>query len=153
MTKQEKKKRRDREDRLLDYIAGHKKEILRYLIVVLVGEVLRWALGILCAFVPALQPFQNGLTFLLWGLPFFVACKLWVWQQKGDSGYVWATQSLKFMMTILVVAFIHAMILSLLSALRMNSGVAALLGNLLWELLYFISMLKFVLKTKSTTIL
>ncbi len=148
MAKERKKQNWEKEDKLLDYIAGHKAEILRYLVVVLVGEVLRWALGLGCALVPVLQPFQTALTFIIWGLPYFLACKLWVWQQRGDGPYEWATQSLKFIMTILAVALLTALAKGLLAAAGMNDSVCRLLSNLLWEALYFVAMLKFVLKPK-----
>ena len=148
MAKERKKSNWEKEDKLLDYIAGHKKEILRYLVVVLIGEVLRWSLGILCAVVPALQPFQTARTFLLWGLPYFIACKLWVWGQQGDNGFVWASQSLKFIMTILIVAVINALCRGLMAAMSFNAGISYLLSNIIWELLYFVAMLKVVLKPK-----
>ena len=148
MVKERKKANWEKEDKLLDYIAGHKKEILRYLVVVLVGEVLRWGLGILCAVVEVLQPFQTALTFLTWGLPYFIACKLWVWEQKGENGFVWASQSLKFIMTILIVAVINALCQSLMAAMHFNVGITRLLSNIIWELLYFLAMFKFVLKPK-----
>ena len=146
MAKERKKQNWEKEDKLLDYIAGHKKEILRYLIVVLVGEILRWGLGLLCAILPQLLPFQTAITFILWGLPYFVVCKLWVWEQKNDNGYVWATQSLKFIMTILVVALLTALSQWLMAIAQMNDGIIKLLSNMIWELLYFVAMLKFVLK-------
>ena len=145
-----KKQSWEREDKLLDYIAGHKSEILRYLVVVLAGEIVRWGIGIVCALVPALLPFQAALTFLLWGLPYFIACKLWVWRQSGDNGYVWATQGMKFLMCIFVIAFINMLLGMLLSSL--GETATRLLTNIVWEILYFLAMLKIVLKTKKTAV-
>ncbi|MBQ6947314.1 MAG: hypothetical protein IJN42_04625 [Clostridia bacterium] len=145
MAKNKKKGNWEKEDKLLDYIAGHKKEILRYLVVVLVGEVLRWGLGVLCAVVEPLLPFQTALTFLCWGLPYFIVCKLWVWEQRGDSGYLWAMQSLKFIMTILAVALLTGLSQKLLAGAGLGDSAIRLLSNMLWEILYFVAMLKFVL--------
>lgn len=148
MANKSKKARWEREDKFLDYVAGHKNVILRYLYVVLIGEVLRWALGIICSSIPALFPFQNAITFLCWGLPYFVVCKLWVWEQKGDTYFVWATQSMKFLMTILAVALLLIPVQILLQPLPLPAGVTKLLINIIWEVLYFIAMFKFVLKVK-----
>ncbi len=143
-----KKAKWEREDRLLDYIAEHKAEILRYLVVVLIGEVLRWGLGILCAVIPRLLPFQSAVTFLCWGLPYFVVCKLWVWKQSGDTSFVWAAQSLKFIMTILAVALLMIPVQLIFELLALPVAASKLLSNIIWEILYFLAMLKFVLKVK-----
>ena len=142
-----KKGRWEREDKLLDYIAAHQKEITRYLIVVLIGEVWQWLLGrVIYPLVPPMQTYSTAFTFLLWALPYFLACKLWVWQQTGDDRFVWMMQGMKFIMSIIVIALLRGVLFSLLKGLSDRPTFVNMLGILFSEALYFIAMLKVVLK-------
>ncbi len=145
--KQKNKSNWQREDRLLDYIASHRAEITRYLIVVLVGEVWRWVLdNIIYNLHPVLQTFRTPCTFLLWALPYFLICKLWVWKQKGDNGYVWCIQGMKFMMAIIVIAVISAAGHFVMNLMNLGTSAQILSGHLLEEILYFIAMFKFIIR-------
>ena len=137
----------EREDRLLDYIASHKQEILRYLIVVLIGELWRWTLdNIIYNLSDFLLTYRSGFTFLLWALPYFVACKLWVWKQK-DNGYVWGVQGIKFIMAILLIALINVLCsIVMKNLLMLNTSMMALFGHTIEEILYFIAMYYFILQ-------
>lgn len=136
-----------REDRMLDYIAAHRAEITRYLIVVLVGEVWRWVLdNIIYNLHPLLLTFRTAGTFLLWALPYFVLCKLWVWKQKRDNGYVWCMQGMKFMMAILIIALISAAGHFVMDLMMLGKNAQILCGHMLEEILYFIAMFKFIIR-------
>ncbi len=145
-----KKKRQswEREDRLLDYIASHKGEITRYLIVVLISELWRWTLGnIIYNLAPFFQTFQSGFTFLLWAVPYFFVCKLWVWKQRGDDSYTWAIQGMKFIMSIIVIAVINALCGYVMKDLLLIEGsLLTLLAHLIEEILYFIAMFKIIIQ-------
>ncbi len=139
--------RRQKEDRFLDYIATHKAEITRYLFVVLAGEILLWALGaFLFTPYPSVRPFANLIEFILWALPYFILCKLWVWRQKGDGPYVWMAQGLKFVMCIIVVGILCAAVTGLLSRFTGRAGLSAWLTTLLREILYFFAMMKLIIR-------
>lgn len=143
-----KKQSWEREDRTLDYIASHKGEITRYLIVVLVSEVWRWVLdNVIYNLSPLLQNYENVLTFSLWALPYFIVCKLWVWKQKGDDGYTWGIQGMKFVMTIIIIAVINALCGFVMKELMMlGKNMIILFGHLIEEILYFFAMFKFIIQ-------
>ena len=145
---QKKKQNWEREDRLLDYIASHKAEITRYLIVVLIGELWRWILdNIIYNLSPVFLSFRSGFTFLLWAVPFFFACKLWVWKQRGDDGYTWGIQGMKFIMSIIIIAVINALCGFLMQEwLLLGDKMTVLLGHLIEEILYFVAMFKFIIR-------
>ncbi|MBR5782787.1 MAG: hypothetical protein IKY33_01010 [Clostridia bacterium] len=148
MAKRQKKQKWEREDRLLDYITTHKAEITRYLVVVLIGELWRWVLdNIIYNLFPFMLTYRSGFTFILWALPYFLACKLWVWRQTEDDSFTWGTQGLKFIMSILVIAVINIGVNILMSdILLLNSSLAALFGHLAEEILYFIAMYYVILQ-------
>ena len=138
---------REKEDRLLDYIAAHQKEITRYLIVVLVGEVWQWFLsGFLYNLLPVLKPFQSACSFLLWGLPYFIVCKLWVWKQKNDDRFIWMMQGMKFVMCVIVIGLLRSVLIGVLGLLTSRPAVINMITISSCEILYFIAMLKIVLK-------
>ena len=143
-----KKRSWEREDKLLDYVASHKAEITRYLIVVLIGELWRWTLAnVIYNLSPVFQTFQSGFTFLFWAVPFFFACKLWVWRQGDDDGYHWGIQGMKFIMAILIIAVLNALCAYVMRDLMLlGSGMITLFGHLIEEILYFIAMFKFIIK-------
>lgn len=147
MAKKGHKGKWQREDRLLDYIASHQAEITRYLVVVLISELWRWVMdNLLYGFVPFLLPFRTGCTFLLWALPYFFVCKLWVWKQKEDSGYVWCIQGMKFIMAIIIIGIVGNVTHYVMGLMHLGTSVQALFGHLIEELLYFIAMFKFILR-------
>lgn len=145
---QKKKQNWEREDRTLDYVASHKAEITRYLIVVLASELWKWVLyNIIYNLSSVFGTFESGFTFLFWAVPYFFACKLWVWKQKGDDGYTWGIQGMKFIMAILIIAVINALCGYVMrELLLLGTGMITLLGHLIEEILYFIAMFKFIIR-------
>jgi len=145
--KQKKKANWEREDKLIDYIVTHKAELTRYLIVVLVGEIWRWVLdNIIYNLIPFMQTYRSGCTFFLWALPFFAVCKLWVWRQTKDDGYVWGTQGLKFIMAILIIALINVGVHFILELMMLGASLTVSISHLVEEILYFIALYYFILK-------
>ena len=139
-----------REDKLLDYIASHQAEITRYLVVVLVSELWRWTLdNVIYNLLPVLQIFRTGCTFLLWALPYFLVCKLWVWKQKGDSGYNWCVQGMKFIMAIIIIGILGGVLDSVMNLMNLGTSVQAICGHLVEEILYFIAMFKFIIRPEN----
>ena len=138
----------DREDKLLDYIASHKSEITRYLIVVLVSELWRWILAnVIYNLSPVFLAYQSGFTFLFWAEPYFFVCKLWVWKQKGDDGYTWGIQGMKFIMCIIVIALINALCGYVMQELLLlGENMQTMCGHLIEEILYFTAMFKFIIQ-------
>lgn len=141
---------RQREDRLLDYIATHQKEIMRYLTVVLIGEIWQWVLAtFIYNLVPFFKAYQSAFSFLFWALPYFVVCKLWVWRQRGDDKYTWMMQSMKFIMCGIVIGLIRLIVVDLLGLMVGSAAVLNMLTVLCSEVLYFLAMYKIVLKPKN----
>lgn len=139
--------RREKEDRFLDYVATHKAEITRYLIVALAGEILLWAIARFAfPLYPPLERFIIGIEFLCWGLPYFALCKLWVWRQKGDGPYVLAMQGLKFVMCFIVIFFICLLTYNFLCSFTDRATLSTWLMKLLREILYFFAMMKIVIR-------
>ncbi len=140
---------RQKEDRLLDYIAENKAEITRYLIVALLGEVLiffldRWigAAGIARWF-PMIHLF-------CWGVPYFFAVKLFVLRQKNTNGYEWMMQGMKFVMCFIAILLIcYQFFLGALQAVLENKiAVQQMLVTLVRETLYFVAVYKIIFKKK-----
>jgi len=142
-----KKQSWEREDRTLDYVASHKAEITRYLVVVLISELWKWVLyNIIYSLSPVFGTFESGFTFLFWAVPYFFACKLWVWKQKGDDGYVWGIQGMKFIMAILIIALINVGVHFILELMMLGASLTVSISHLVEEILYFIALYYFILK-------
>lgn len=136
----------EREDKLLDFIATHRDVILRYLILVMVSELWQWLLSALVfPLSEFLTAYRAGFQFLLWAVPFFLICKLWVLKQTGDDSYTWMMQGMKYIMCVILITLICSVAASLLFAGTENGTLINLLVKMLSEILYFVAMFKIVL--------